>query len=398
MKLTFSFRAETAQHRRQVSGLITADDAQVATFDLKKIGLTRADVTFNPIETLATWLGAQPDQRELARFYRTLGDRLKNGGNPVDAVAGGLEYLDDDRLKTQVAIFAAQLAEGHKPADAMRLARFDARECMVVGAYATAGNYAEAFANLSLEIADRYRLMRSIKGMLRMPQIMATLVWFVGLPGVFLGLAPSMMKFFKQAGNTLKIPDSIQAFYAFVGWTQENPWPALALYLGIPTAIWWGIKTPWFKAQLERIKVIHQLSVRNDHAMLWGAYAVLYRAGINPAEICPMLAKTAARDDTRESLVVMGRRLKGGDDEVSAVDIAKFPKFVLDQYRAAKSSGSLADGLQRFVSDLKDDVEVLTKKLSDITDLGSKVGLALLALALAYVVLYPAIGPALSNL
>ena len=48
--------------------------------------------------------------------------------------------------------------------------------------------------------------------------------------------------------------------------------------------------------------------------------------------------------------------------------------------------------------DLKDDIEVLTKKLSDIADLGSKVALALLALGLAYVVLYPAIGPALSNL
>lgn len=398
MKLTYKFRAETIQHHRMVSGLVTADDSQVACFELKRIGLTRMDVTWHPLETIATWLGAAPDQRELARFYRTLGDRLKNGGNPVDAVAGGLEYLDDERLKTQVAIFAAQLAEGHKPHDAMRLARFDARECMVVGAYATAGNYSEAFTNLSVEIADRYRLTRSIKGMLRMPQIMAILVWFIGLPGVFLGLAPSMMKFFKQAGNTLKIPESIQSFYAFVGWTQENPWPALALYLGIPAVIWWGIKTPWFKAQLERIKVIHQLSVRNDHAMLWGAYAVLYRAGINPAEICPMLAKTAAREDTRESLIIMGRRLKGGDDEVSAVDIARFPKFVLDQYRAAKSSGSLADGLNRFVMDLKDDIEVLTKKLSDIADLGSKVALALLALGLAYVVLYPAIGPALSNL
>src|SRR5574343_286672 len=249
MKLTYRFKAQTIQHRRPVSGMIVAEDPEVALFELKKMGLTKADVSLNPLETLSTWLGAAPDQRELARFYRTLGVRLANQGDPVEAVTGGLEYLDDERLKTQVAIFAAQLAEGHKPADAMRLAKFAERECMVVGAYTTAGNYSEAFANLSVEIADRYRLTRSIKGMLRMPQIMAILVWFVGLPGVFLGLAPNTMKFLKQGGSTLKIPDSIQAFYAFVGWTQENPWPTLGLYLGIPALVWWGINSAWVKAQ-----------------------------------------------------------------------------------------------------------------------------------------------------
>lgn len=398
MKLTYTFSAQTVQHRRPVSGLIVAVDPAVAYFELKRMGLTRYTVSLNLLETLASWLGAIPDQRELARFYRTLGIRLKNGGNPVDAVSGGLEYLDDERLKTQVAIFAAQLAEGQKPHDAMRLAGFDARECTVVGAYATAGNYAEAFANLAVEIADRYRLTQSVKGMLRMPLIMSLLVWFIALPGVFLGLAPPMMKFFKQAGNTLKIPESIQSFYAFVGWTQQNPWPTLLLFLGIPTLIWWGIKTPWFMLQLERVKDIRRLSIANDHAMLWGAYSVLYRAGINPAEICPMLSKSAARTDTRESLIVMGRRLKGGDDEITAVSTAKFPKFVLDQYRAAKTSGALADGLIRFVADLKEDIELLTQKISDIASVASYAALGLLTLAMAYVVLYPAMGTALSNL
>jgi len=398
MRLTFKFRAETVQYKRPVSGLIVAEDQDMAYFKLKKIGLTRIDVSLHPIETLGTWLGSDVDLRELARFYRTIGVRLKNGGNPVDAVTSGLDYLDDERLKTKVAIFAAQMAEGHKPHEAMVLAGFDSRESMVVGAYATAGNYAEAFTNLSVEIADRYRLTRSIKSMLRMPQIMVCLVWFLGLPGVFLGLAPSMMKFFKQAGNAIRVPDSIQSFYAFVAWTQSNPIPSLLLYLGIPAFVWWGVQTPWFKAQLERIKVIRQLSVKNDHAMLWGAYAVLYRAGINPAEICPMLATAAVRTDTKESLRIMGRRLKSGDDEVQSVEVAQFPKFVLDQYKAAKTSGSLADGLNRFVEDLKEDIEILTKKLGDVTDLGSKVALAVIALGLAYVVLYPAIGPALSNL
>ena len=398
MKLTYRFKAQTIQHRRPVSGLIVAEDPEVALFELKKMGLTKADVSLNPLETLSTWLGAAPDQRELARFYRTLGVRLANQGDPVEAVTGGLEYLDDERLKTQVAIFAAQLAEGHKPADAMRLAKFDERECMVVGAYTTAGDYGKAFANLSIEIADRYRLTRSIKGMLRMPQIMVSLVWFAGLPGVFLGLAPNMMKFLKQGGSTLKIPDSIQAFYAFVGWTQENSWPTLGLYLGIPALVWWVIQSTWFKNQLDRIKIVHQLSVRNDHAMLWGAYSVLDRAGINPAETCFMLSKSAARSDTRDSLTIMGRRLKGGDNDTLAIAAAKFPGFVVSQFLAARSSGSLPDGLDRFVLDLKDDIEILTQKLSDIADLTSKVLMALLVLALAYVVLYPAIGPVLSNL
>jgi len=398
MTLTYRFRAETLGTKRAVSGLIVADDADGAHHALKKIGLVRPDLTFHPAETLNSWLGAGVDQRELARFYRTVGVRLKNGGNPVDATAEAVDYLEDERLKTAVSIFSAQMAEGYKPHEAMKSAGFEARECMVVRAFAEGGNMAEAFTDLSIEIADRHRLTRSIQSMLRMPKIMMIAVWFAGLPGVFLGLAPTMIAFFGNNRSTIKLPESIEAFYSFVGWTQEHSLIALAIYLGVPAALWWIVRTAWFKTQLERFRDIRALSVKNDHAMLWNAYAVLYRAGIPPAEICETLAKAAARQDTRDSLLIMCRRIESGADEISAIESAQFPRFAVAYYKAAKKSGSLSDGLIRSVADLKEDVLLLTANLKDVASILSHAALGIIALPLFYIVLYPAIAPVLSNL
>jgi type II secretory pathway component PulF len=397
MHCSYAFTAKT-RHGKPVSGVIDAESTDLAYHRIKKIGFVSPEVHLHLLETLKSWLGIDIDRRELARFYATVGQRMKNEGSLVSALDGAQDYVMDERLKSAIAMMRAAVSEGNKPHEAMAAAGFDLREAMVVRALAEGGDMAQAFKDLAKDIKDSHELTSRISATFRMFRFTLIGVWLF-IPFLFLSLAPKMLKFFKTAGKAnIKIPSSVQVFYDFVVWTQQEPLLALMLYLAVPFSVIWFLRSKTARRLTDHIKMVRDLSVRSEHARVWSGYALMYRAGIPPAEICETLAKTTKRDETCQGLLKFAKRLKGGEADTAAIAATDFPRFAISGYTAAKHSNALEEGLLMFADTLKEDVAMITQRLADLGEIGSKLLLAVVVFFVFYVVLYPMLGPIIASL
>lgn len=397
MQMAFQFSARAQKADKIVTGILVAPSSDVAFNQVKRMGFTQAEIRFDALQTLREWTGAQINARELARLYNTLGKRLEHRGSLTEALAAAQDFTQDMRLKSASSIMRAAILDGRPVHEAMLIAGLPERDAMMAKALADGGKLGKAFIDLASDILAEHRLQSSFSSMMRMPKIMLTLSYLF-IPVVFLFIAPSMMSFFKRAGSlAVNIPPAVKVFYEFVGWTQAHPVLALLMYLIIPLVVIAATKAGIWHRLAQRIQMVRDLSQSADHASIWSSYALMYGAGIRPVDICQMLGKAAKRQDSRAALLRFGRLLNGGEDEVSAISAAEFPPFVVQGFKSAKTSGSLVEGLLQFSTLKKEDVELLTERLQDVMKLVSMALLALLVLAVFFVVLYPAVGPIISS-
>jgi len=119
---------------------------------------------------------------------------------------------------------------------------------------------------------------------------------------------------------------------------------------------------------------------------------------VRPDEIMSMVAKTVKRNETRHSVLIFSKRIKAGNDEISAIQIAQFPKFVTSAFIAAKNSGSPAQELINFSNNLKEDLEVMALKIKDLIEIASKLTLGLIVFIVFMLVLYPVMAPMIASL
>lgn len=387
---------------KKIVGLVRAPNKLIALTQVKRMGFLRPTVKLELENSIKSGFGWMPPSdfnlREKARLYETIGQRLKRDGSLITALESAQDYLQDGRLRGAVAVLAAQVTDGHPVYQSMVSAGFTMRDAMVVRALAESGQMHSAFTDLGAEARTRHERDSALKSALRMPAIMVGAV-LLALPVFFFGLGPKISLFFKRLGSqNTNIPDNIKSIYALVEWVNLNPIISIAIWIaiGIGAVIIWN-SSLWTQLSM-RIKAFRDLAEKSDHASIWSVYGLMYNAGIPPQDVCDVLRPTARLPKTADALKRMSRRLAAGSDDRDAIESAGFPRFVVSGYRAAKDSGSVAEGLKSFTLMMNEDITMLTQQTKAWLQILSLVISALTVLGVFYIVYYPIAGPILKSL
>jgi type II secretory pathway component PulF len=397
MDLAYSFQAKT-ETGRSVSGLVIASSTPMALGKVKKIGFIKPRVSVSIGETIRGWFGAEFDKRELSRFYRTMAARLDRDSTILQALDGADDYITDVRLKSAVSIMYTSIMEGRLLYEAMTTAGFADRDCKVIRALGEGGKTAKAFGDLSLEVERERRRSAGIKATMRQP-IMVLFLVYIAFPGIIFWMAPKMMDFFKKIGEMrMKMPGPAAAFYEMVGFLNNNQFMFWLIYPCIPFACFFLTRSKWFDKQVDKIRLFKEISVKTDHAAVWGGYSLLYGVGVPPADIAEFMGTACKRADSKKALSKFSKQLRAGVDENTAIERAEFPKFVASAYKAAKQSNNIELDLERFSGTLTDDVELLTERLTDFMMLLSKLMIALVIFGMFFMTVFPMAGTVMANL
>jgi type II secretory pathway component PulF len=387
---------------KKIEGLVQAATPRKAAAQVKRMGFVRPLISVDVGASVTSgfgWISKQDfDLRDKGRLYRTLGQRLKRDGSLVSALESAQDYLEDGRLKSAVAVLAAQINDGHPVHEGMLSAGFPSRDAMVVRALGESGAMHRAFTDLSAEALARHARNTALSSALRMPIIMVFMV-FMALPLFFFGLGPKMSAFFAKLGTRgSSIPDDIKAIYDLVAWANANVVFAVSIWLalgGLGLLAW---HSPTWRNLAMRIKTLRDLTEKSEHAALWSVFGLMYGAGIPSQDICETLRPACSLERNKTSLRRMAKHLASGADDGEAVASAGFPRFVVSGYRAAKDSGSVSDGLASFAELLNEDIQILTEKTQGLMQLLSLTIMSLTVLGVFYIVYYPIAGPALNSL
>lgn len=405
IELTYSFTALPANAgpaTRRVSALVKASSRIAAGSKIRRMGLTKPRIQLALGATLQDGAGLLPapkdfDLREKSRLFDTLGRRLKRGGGIIQALESAVDYLSDGRLKSAVALTNAQINLGHDVGEAMRVAGFNVRDCMVIKALGESGAMHKAFTDLAADAKTRLARARSLESALRMPAIMLVALYLL-IPAFLLGLAPRIAVFFSRLDTKFRLPESVTAIYDFSAWAVKNTSAYTVLWIALGVATVMLIKSSIWSTLAMRIDFVRNLVEKREHAALWSAYSVMYASGIPPMDALDVLSDTATLPTTRQALTRMAKRIRGGSTEISAIAASGLPEFVLSGYKAAAESGSTSEGLAIFASMLDEDAQIMTERAKAILEISSLVLMATIVLVTGYIVYFPIAGPMLQSL
>lgn len=402
IEFVYEFKAVSSSRGRPVTGQITASNEIFAMSRIKRMGFTRVSIVLDLVASARIGFGffEQKDfnLREKARLFETVGKRLQRDGSLATALESSQEYIQDHRLLGAAAIAAGALSDGRKPFDALQYAGFSKREAMVVRALDESGRLDKAFLDMATEAKMKQMTSSSINSAMFMPRVVMGAFYFI-VPGFFFGVGPKMAGFFKKAGsNTIQMPDGVKEIYQLVDWVNANATLSIAFWVAFGAGVLYLRTTKQWKQMFMTLKPFRDLAVKSEHSQLWSTYALMYGAGIPPVEICAALHPTVSLPETADSLKIFERRLAAGSEESDAIEAARFPKFVVSGYRAAKDTGSLGEGLTGFSQMLGEDVELLTqttKRWLEMVSLSLLIGMIFVVFLLFY---YPIAGPLLKSL
>jgi type II secretory pathway component PulF len=405
MELTFSFTALPANAgpaTRRVCALVKASNRIVAGSKIRRMGLTKPRIRLDFAQTLKDGAGLLPppkdfDLREKSRLFDTIGRRLHRGGGIIQAFESAVDYLSDGRLKSAVALANAQIQLGQDVGEAMRVAGFNLRDCMVIKALGESGAMHKAFTDLAADAKTRLARSRSLESALRMPAIMLVALYLM-IPAFLLGLAPRIAVFFSRLDSKFRLPDSVVAIYDISAWAVKNTSFYMAIWIALGIAAIMLLRSSVWSMLAMRIDFVRNLIEKREHAALWSAYSVMYASGIPPMDALDILSDTATLPQTRQALTRMSKRIRGGATEVAAIAASGLPEFVLSGYKAASESGSTSEGLSIFASMLDEDAQIMTERAKAALEIGSMVLMAMIVLLTGYIVYYPIAGPMLQSL
>jgi type II secretory pathway component PulF len=396
LERAYNYQARTPKGKL-ISGLIYAENRPLGFSKLKRNGFAPVTLEINIPATLSGLISSDFSQPELARFYHTLGRRMKNGKAIIEGLSAASEYVTDQRLKQAILVMKQATTDGQNEFQAMTAAGFPNRDAMVVKATSSAGNTGEAFISLALEIQRVHDLRKSVKSIFRMPIIMMFMMY-----GFFYGsirwVAPMTMGFLKNLNMKLNLGAFNQGYFDFATFFNENVWMASAAYFAVPVGVIYAVKSEWFRKALDKIKRLRDISVKSDMAALWNSFGMLYDAAIPVKEICRILADAATRQDSRANFRKLGRFVESGRAIEDAIQVSGFPSFVVSGVRASDSGGNLVEGLKDMVKNLEEDVFSMTEILKENVKI-----LALLIVAsgvtlIFFVTYFPIISSVLSAL
>lgn len=390
MRFAYRFRAHN-QISRVVGGLIYAENKNAAWAMLKRSGLRASQVVLDLSGTLSG-LHGKFDIRELVRFYRTIGRRLEAGKPMISGMDAAITFTSDPLLQNALRLMQQRLMDGARMADAMMVAGFPERDQQVIRAADVAGKQGQAFIRLADDVARADRLNTAVQSTFLPMKVLAV----VGLAGMYAAMAwlsPTMIRFFTQwnTGNAPHLPFTIRCYNATALWVTDHKWlagllVALIIVLGkqvLASAVMGRLADFWQNWRM--------ISEKSDHSSAWTSFSLLYDAGGIPAyESAGIVRKSCRRSDTQDMFHRLDKTLRSGIPISLAVARSGFPDYVTNGVKSAEEAGaSLAEGLLGMVSDLEQDVEVMTDMLNiKITYLSQIFGGAIVSLFF-YVTLYP---------
>jgi len=405
IELTYSFTAlptNAGPATRRVSALVKAPNRIAAGAKIRRMGLSKPRIQLALGQTIQDGAGLLPppkdfDLREKSRLFDTLGRRLLRGGGIIQAFESAVDYLSDGRLKSAVALATAQIQLGQDVGEAMRVAGFNRRDCMVIKALAESGSMHKAFTDLAADAKTRLARSRSLESAMRMPMVMLAALYLM-IPAFLLGLAPKIAVFLSRLDTKFRLPDSVIAIYDLSAWAVKNTNAYAVLWIALGVATIMLIKSSIWSHLAMRIDFVRNLIEKREHAALWSAYSVMYASGIPPMDALDVLSETANLPQTRQALIRMSKRIRGGATEISAIAASGLPEFVLSGYKAAAESGSTSEGLSVFAAMLDEDAQIMTERAKAALELGSLVLMAAIVLATGYIVYFPIAGPMLQSI
>lgn len=396
MEFAYNYRALNSAGR-PMNGVIYAESQLKAYTTLKKGGFIPKSIQLNPAESLGCQLKRGFNKAELARFYITLGRRLRNGKPTGEGLESAVEYVKDGRLRQCIIIMRQAIADGQNEHTAMVTAGFPSRDCLVIQSTAETGKTGDTFLSLGEELQRTESMRKAIASTFRMPIILSVfMILFIWAAIMF--IAPSTLAFLKQTGLKLNFSPLIQGYFDFVNLFHKASILSSILYFAVFIALAAFLRSNTFKAFLDKSKTLRDLSIKGDHATLWNSFLLLYMAAVPVKEASRIVGASANRLDSKAAFTKMGRLIEGGRNIQEAVAGAGFPDFIVSRVKAAADSGDIGEGLRDMVTDLEEDVTTLTGVLQENAKIASIIGMGAGVLLVFVMTYYPMIASVMSNL
>lgn len=391
----YSYRA-TNTRGQDVLGVIYAPDIDMAYARIRQSALKARSVALDPKATVERWLsGGQMSRQELARFYKVLARRYKASRSVRETLENASAYVRDNAIREAAMLMGQRIQDGVSVSDAMLVAGFPQIHAMSIRAAEGSGNYGDTFARLSEDLDREARLAKGISSAMRMPKMLAVFM-FVAMFGATYFLAPMPEKFMAEIGTR---PEPLHEMYFAASHALHANLPLWGgLYLALPVALIALGRRVKPGRLLDAWGAWRTMSEKSDHGTCWTAFAMLYQAGISPAECATVVAGAARRDDTRTSFALLARLLMAGQPLSMSATRAGFPDFVVAGVTAAEESGgSLSLALQEFARELATDVEDATGAVQAGMQVAATVLGGLMMTFFIYLTLFPILTAAVAR-
>lgn len=390
MELAFKYAAQTSLGQL-MTGIVFAENQDFAFIKLRRAGLGAQKLSLDPGATLNGWLHSRFNQRDLARFYGTIGKRINNGRSLIEGLLPAAEFVDDPRLKQAVLVIQQSVADGAPLSRAMTVAGFEVRDAMAIRASEESGKTGDAFLSLSADVARRERLTSQLKSMFFMPQLMLAALYVAGFAALWL-LAPKLERFMTAVNMGRDRPlDAMQsAYFNASHWVNEHLLLAVPLWvLPVAALIWW-IRSGHYEPVIDKVKSWRLISEKSDMSSTWTAFGLLYDAGVPPYECAKIVKTSARRDKSRLSWGALERNFLAGMRIAEAVEKGGFPPYIVSAIKAAESSGSsIPEEIRGICLTLEEDVSLLTERFKMTADIWIKILLAVCIFMAAQVTILP---------
>jgi len=210
-------------------------------------------------------------------------------------------------------------------------------------------------------------------------------------------IAPATLAFLKQTGLKLNFNPLLAAYFDLVRLFHKQSIVSSVIYFAIFGALGYFLRSPTFKAFLDRFKTLRQLSLKSDHATLWNSFALLYDAAVPAKEAAAIVGDSARREDSRAAFLKMGKLIESGRTLEEAAAGSGFPGFIVSGIASSASAGDMVSGLNDMVRNLEEDVRVLTSMLQENAKIASIVGMGFGIVGVFSLTYYPMLASVMSN-
>ena len=370
--------------RGVATGVVLAADHDEAVYRLKSVDLRDPELRFDVLGTVHGWLTPNFGARDLALFYRTLADRFDSEMPAIEAIESSSEFVRDPRLRQAVrmAALTARAASLHA---ALRSAGFPGVDCNLLEAVSPSARTVETLRAMAERIEREVSLKHSVVQTL-LPSVISLAVLAVFFWAFVVFFAPEYFRFFADRGFLERMTRWVRAIYE--GALFLGGYKALFTvgYYGALAAITVMAASGRLGVVLALVPGVSVLLERWEHLRLWSAFRVMARADIVLQRIFKMLSDAASLPASRASFRQAARLAESGAPMAELAPLANFPDYVV-RYIKASAPGRMDHALQRLISSLEFDAEVLATRVKWISTLIGFAGV-MAALLLAYRITY----------
>ena len=399
MQLAYHYAAKTLKGAL-VSGVIFSDNADDAYYQVHAVlKLTPTEIRLNLGQSLLCLVNPKPPARDLIRLYRTLAERKRIGRSIPQGLHDAMEYVDNQKFVSALAIMRQSMFDGMKFSDAMEKAGFPATDVQAVRSVQVAGKEGEILVGLADRMEMNEEIKRKIASIIWYPITVALTVWIVAW-WMILYIAPRVGEFFRKVSILdISLPVWAQAYYDFAAFFSANALVGTLVWFAMPVAVFLLSRSPGWRRVLDRVPAFYQLSMKADLISIWSSIGLLFSAGVKPVELFSSIASAARRDDNADQLREMASIYRSGNHSIArAVAQCHFPKYLVAEITAAESANNLTEGIKNLVAILRQDVARHIEQTQRIAMLLSYVVIAVFLITFFFITLYPQISATMSKL